>query len=81
MIALDRPCFRSLSDYFGAEMVTVCSSVEEMMSELRSRDFLCNRSDQVLRVERLAESKFGISSVRRSMERLTGVSALQGGAS
>jgi len=74
LVALDRPCFRSLAEYFGREYVRVCESVEEMIEVLALMDLASSPLRRVERLEVVCSSKYGPDSVRTSMEGLASAS-------
>lgn len=69
IVASDRPFFRSLATYFGSEIVTVCSSIDEFSLELASSKLPLRFEKRAFRFERILSSKYGLSAVQRSFER------------
>ena len=70
IVSLDQPFFRSLAMYFGPEIVTVCSSIDELSAELTSRLMSFKQEDRATRLERLSKSKYSLADVQRSLEKL-----------
>ncbi len=68
--ALDQPFFRSLALYFGSDMVTVHSSIEELSLALESLTSSSKVKDRSPRFERIVSSKYGLPAVQRSFEKL-----------
>jgi glycosyltransferase involved in cell wall biosynthesis len=76
IVASDRPCFISLQEYFGADVITICRSAEEMAA-LFGRPYWLEqkRSGRAARLAQLVESKYGVEAVRASFERLSQVAS------
>jgi len=70
IIALDRPCFRSLASYFGDDAVTVHSSLQEVSLELGSYLLGLKSKGRASRLESLSKSKYGLPAVQKSFEKL-----------
>jgi glycosyltransferase involved in cell wall biosynthesis len=70
IIASDRPCFVSLAEYFGSDVVTICRSPDEVSGLLGDPIWLeKQRTGKALRLHRLAGSKYSLEGVRACFER------------
>jgi hypothetical protein len=71
IVATDRPCFVSLREYFGDEMVTIYRSSDELAGLLRDTRWLQQKhAGRARRVSLLEQSKYGLDAVRGCFERL-----------
>lgn len=69
IIALDRPFFKSLNQYFGSAIVDIKPSVSDISSAIQSikvEDYSSRRNN----FERLVESKYSINNVSVLLERM-----------
>ena len=70
ILALRQPCFTSLEDYFGSDLVAVFDSIEEMggyLDRLDDAKVWSTRSD---RLHAVANSKYNLNSVGLAFERM-----------
>jgi len=70
ILALDRPCFAELSAYFGDDVVQVVSRVEDIPQVLSRLLQNQGAGDRSRRLQKVAGSKFAVSAVQRSFERM-----------
>jgi hypothetical protein len=70
ILALDRPCFAELSAYFGDDVVRVVSRMEEIPEALSRLLQSQTSDDRTRRLQRVADSKYGVPAVQRSFERM-----------
>jgi len=68
--ALRRPCFMSLEQYFGADLVKTYESLEDMALHIDHLNVEDSWRGKEGRLSALAGSKYGNRSVRESFERL-----------
>ena len=69
IIALDRPFFRSLNQYFGATMVDIKVSLEDISRTIQSIKNI-DHGRRIRSLQRLSESKYSIKSLSCSIEDL-----------
>jgi hypothetical protein len=70
LAGLDRPFFVSLGACLGPDFVTVCSSPQELGALFDRGRIFPGAKGKENRLERLADSKYGLAAVQRSFEAL-----------
>lgn len=68
IIALDRPFFQSLANYFGAEKVTICPSIELLLKRTIEQLNYTQKTDLASINNCLVNSKYGLESVKKDFE-------------
>jgi hypothetical protein len=71
IIALDRPFFRNLELCFGKDVITVKSSIDELSSLLLDPAYEHKQEGRLSRINRLTSSKYSITAVQESFEKLS----------
>lgn len=70
IVAHPEPFFENLSEYFGNEIVKICQSEKEMGREFQESSLRNRASKNSVRLRKVAKSKYGLSAVRDSFEKM-----------
>jgi glycosyltransferase involved in cell wall biosynthesis len=75
IVATPRPCFIGLQENLGADVITICETMEEAAAQMRTPDWFSRRTmGRDDRLTLLRRSKYGLDAVGATFERLlTGV--------
>jgi glycosyltransferase involved in cell wall biosynthesis len=71
IVASNRPCFLSLAERFGTEVIAICNSIEEAEALMEVPNWFAEtRALQLRRIERLSRSPYSVRSVGDSFQHL-----------
>lgn len=73
ILAMDRPFFSELASYFGPDVVVTVANASQLAEALPRFGAGSGEQGRLLRLRKVAESKFGVDAVQRSFEALPDV--------